>query len=284
MCWLPPTVGTFATCSAAGPHDQLTPLAFSGLSAQLSEPPRIAAHGAASLADFDAILVRTMPPGSLEQVVFRMDALQRLAAAGTRVINPPRVWRSPSTSTWRRLCCKRPACPSRGRLSVRHSRMQWTPLWRWDVTRSSNPCSAARVEASRGSPTKPSPGGSAKALTQVGAVLYLQEFIRHEGWDLRLLVLGDEVHAIRRSNPADWRTNVSRGAKAEPLSPDAALVDLARRTAVAVQAPLAGVDILYGPGRQPYVLEVNAVPGWRGLARALQIDIAARVLNWLRTM
>ena len=32
-----------------------------------------------------------MPPGSLEQVVFRMDALHRIAAAGVPVLNPPRA-------------------------------------------------------------------------------------------------------------------------------------------------------------------------------------------------
>src|SRR5436305_14691016 len=44
-----------------------------------------------SLAEFDAVLVRTMPPGSLEQVIFRMDVLQRLHAKGVRVLNPPRA-------------------------------------------------------------------------------------------------------------------------------------------------------------------------------------------------
>jgi hypothetical protein len=38
-----------------------------------------------------AVLVRMMPPGSLEQVVFRMDALHRLEAAGVPVVNPPRA-------------------------------------------------------------------------------------------------------------------------------------------------------------------------------------------------
>jgi ribosomal protein S6--L-glutamate ligase len=39
----------------------------------------------------DAVIVRTMPPGSLEQVVFRMDALHAAAAAGVKVLNPPRA-------------------------------------------------------------------------------------------------------------------------------------------------------------------------------------------------
>src|SRR5581483_12221788 len=43
------------------------------------------------LTGFDAVLVRTMPPGSLEQVVFRMELLHRLQHAGVRVVNPPRA-------------------------------------------------------------------------------------------------------------------------------------------------------------------------------------------------
>src|SRR5262245_60286722 len=49
------------------------------------------ATGAEPLAGFDAVVVRTMPPGSLEQVVFRMDVLHRLEARGTIVLNPPRA-------------------------------------------------------------------------------------------------------------------------------------------------------------------------------------------------
>src|SRR4051812_16033332 len=47
--------------------------------------------GAEPLAGFDAVIVRTMPPGSLEQVVFRMDLLHRLEARGVRVLNPARA-------------------------------------------------------------------------------------------------------------------------------------------------------------------------------------------------
>src|SRR5947209_10304206 len=49
--------------------------------------------GVATTADpldaFDTVIVRTMPPGSLEQVVFRMDVLHRLQARGVPVLNPP---------------------------------------------------------------------------------------------------------------------------------------------------------------------------------------------------
>jgi ribosomal protein S6--L-glutamate ligase len=211
-----------------------------------------------------------------------MDALQRLAAAGTRVVNPPRsleiavdkylasaVLQAAGLPVPRTIVCQTFE-DAMSAFGVLGQDVVIKPLFGSEgrgITRVNDEAVAWRV---------------CKTLTQIGAVLYLQEFIRHEGWDLRLLLIGDQFHAIRRRHSTDWRTNVSRGATAEPYHPDPALVDLARRAAVAVQAPLAGVDILLGPDGQPYVLEVNAVPGWRGLARALQIDIAARVLDWLR--
>ena len=111
-------------------------------------------------------------------------------------------------------------------------------------------------------------------LEQLGAVVYLQEFIAHEGHDLRLLVIGEQVLGMRRRNSLDWRTNISRGATAEAFSPDAGLIDLARRAAVAVDAPLAGVDILPGRDGAMYLIEVNAVPGWKALAGATDSDVA----------
>src|SRR5438552_117718 len=44
---------------------------------------------ASTIDEYDAVIVRTMPPGSLEQVVFRMDVLHRFQASGKPVLNPP---------------------------------------------------------------------------------------------------------------------------------------------------------------------------------------------------
>jgi ribosomal protein S6--L-glutamate ligase len=120
-----------------------------------------------------------------------------------------------------------------------------------------------------------------KSLAQVGAVIYLQQFVPHHGWDLRLLLIGSRVLAMRRRNPVDWRTNISQGAVGEPVTPDPTQVDLAHRAARAVQASFIGVDILRGQDGQDYVLEVNAVPGWRALARCSQQDVARIVLDWV---
>jgi glutathione synthase/RimK-type ligase-like ATP-grasp enzyme len=41
-----------------------------------------------SLEAYNVILVRAIPSGSLEQVIYRMDALHRLENLGVKVINP----------------------------------------------------------------------------------------------------------------------------------------------------------------------------------------------------
>ena len=92
------------------------------------------------------------------------------------------------------------------------------------------------------------------------------------------LVIGENTFSIRRVNPDDWRTNVSLGARAEPFEASAELIQLARQAANVVQAKIAGVDILIAPDGTPTILEVNAVPGWKGLAEATGQDIALEVL------
>ena len=118
-----------------------------------------------------------------------------------------------------------------------------------------------------------------KTLIQLRAVIYQQPFLPHHGYDLRLFVLGDHIFAMRRRHPDDWRTNISRGAIAEPTDLDDDLVEVARRATGLVGAMMAGVDILPALDGQHYVLEVNAVPGWKALSQTLQLDIARLALQ-----
>ncbi len=230
----------------------------------------------------EAILVRTMPPGSLEQVVFRMDLLHRLQADGARVMNPPRAietcvdkylatailkaagLRVPATIVCQHADAAleafttlggdvvvKPVFGSEGRGMVRVS----DPDLAWRTFRT---------------------------LERTQCVLYLQQFVQHPGWDLRVLVLGDKaLTAMKRVAVGDWRTNVAQGGTAEvvQLSPEAA--DLAIRATRALGAAVAGVDLLPGPDGEWYILEVNAVPGWRALAPLTGVDVAQEMVRFL---
>ena len=59
---------------------------------------------------------------------------------------------------------------------------------------------------------------------------------------------------------------------------------LARTAAKSVGATIAGVDILPAVDGRELVLEVNAVPGWKALARTLHLDIAAMILDEVAQM
>jgi ribosomal protein S6--L-glutamate ligase len=123
---------------------------------------------------------------------------------------------------------------------------------------------------------------AASAAQPVGMVTYLQEFVPNDGWDVRILVVGDETFSIRRfAAPDEWRTNVSLGGRPEPFTPPAAWIDLARDAARAVETEIAGVDLLPARDGRVVVLEVNAVPGWRGLETATGIDVANAVVRHL---
>jgi RimK family alpha-L-glutamate ligase len=239
-------------------------------------------HGTDALADFDAVLVRTMPPGSLEQVVFRMDLLHRAQARGVIVLNPPRAvetcvdkylatanldaagLRVPSTVVCQHADAALEAFESLGGDVI------VKPLFGSEgrgMVRVSDPEMAWRVF---------------RTLERTQSVLYLQRFVPHPGWDLRVFVLGGRVlTAMRRYSNGDWRTNVAQGGRGEVIRLSAEEERLALRAADALGAVMAGVDLLPGPDSEWYVLEVNAVPGWRALAPVTGVDVADAILEFL---
>ncbi|MBP7866232.1 MAG: RimK family alpha-L-glutamate ligase [Acidobacteria bacterium] len=105
-------------------------------------------------------------------------------------------------------------------------------------------------------------------------IVLAQPFLQPAGappWDLRAVVLlGQVVGAMRReAPPGDFRSNFSLGANVAFVELERELEILALDAARALSLKLAGVDILVGRDG-PAVLEVNANPGWEGIAGALR--------------
>ena len=265
---------------AAGTRHEIVTVAFDQLASTVAQATTVHSRDV-PLNQVEAVLVRSMPAGSLEQIIFRMDALANLAAGGTLVVNPPRAIEvavdkylattrlvSAGLSVPRTLACQTveqamEAFETLGGDAV------LKPLFGSEgrgIVRLSDEAIALRTF---------------KALAQIDSVFYLQEFIEHEGRDLRLLTIGDEVLGMSRRNANDWRTNISRGATGDPLVVSDDLAELALRAAEAIGAPLAGVDLLPARDGRLLAIEVNAVPGWRTLAEVSGVDVAAKVLGFL---
>jgi ribosomal protein S6--L-glutamate ligase len=238
------------------------------------------------LAGSDVVAVRGMPGAGghaarLEDVVFRMDVLARLAARGTRIVNSPRAL---EVAIDKYLSLSLLAAAG---LPVPATRVaQGAPAAVAAAAELGTPCVLKPLFGSRGRGIEllESPQAVAAAVAATGTVAYLQEFVPHEGWDVRILVVGAERFAIRRVAPlGDWRTNVSLGGRPERFEPPADWVSLAVRAAAAVSAEVAGVDIVPARDGRVLVLEVNAIPGWRGLESATGCDVAAALVRHLES-
>jgi ribosomal protein S6--L-glutamate ligase len=223
-----------------------------------------------------------MPPGSLEQVVFRMDVLHGLEAAGKRVLNPPRALE---------------VCVDKYLASARLD-AAGLPTPTTIACQDAETAVAAFHQLGGDVVVKPLFGSEGKGMVRVSdiemawrtfrtlerlqTVLYIQQFVHHPGWDLRAFVIdGRVLAAMRRHARDDWRTNVAQGGRAEPVTLTADEERLALAAAKAVGTPVAGIDLLPRPDGGYFVLEVNAVPGWRALAPTTGIDVAREIVRHL---
>lgn len=232
---------------------------------------------------FDAVIVRSMPLGSLEQVVFRMDVLARWEASGIRIVNSPKS-----------LECAIDKYLTTSRLAA-----AGLPVPDTVVCQTADQALVAWEQLGRDVVVKPLFGAEGRGIVRVtdidlawrvfstierlNAVLYLQRFVDHGGSDVRILVLdGRVLGGMRRVATTGFRTNVSQQGRGERHVPTAQETDLALRAVAATGATFAGIDLLYDRDGTCYVLEVNGVPGWQAFARVNQMDVALVLMEWLK--
>ena len=251
-------------------------VATSGAGGATGDRLRLAASGV-PLDECGAVIVRAIPGGSLEQVIFRVDALHRLARLGVKVVNSPRCVErtvdkyftsalldeaglpTPRTRVCERLDDALAAFESLGGDVV------VKPLFGSEgrgIVRVSDPDLAYRT---------------CRALEVTRSVFYLQEFVPHGGRDVRAFVVGGRLVAAMTRRAAGWKTNVSQGARTEPVLLSGMLERLSVGAAALLEADYAGVDLLSGDDGRVFVIEVNGIPGWRGLQQTTEVDIAGAI-------
>ena len=229
-----------------------------------------------------AVLARIVPNGSLEQIIYRVDALHWLEERGVRVMNSPRAIErcvdkfytsallheagldTPETVVCERIDDAMAAVREMGDVIVK-------PLFGsmgHGMVRVSDPETAFRVF---------------RALELARTVFYLQRVVEHAGCDVRAFVVGNRVIAAieRRARDGGWRTNISLGGEARAIDLPSAWSELALTAARAVGADYAGVDLLPASDGTIHVLEVNGIPGWSGAQKATSVDIAGAIVDHL---
>lgn len=239
--------------------------------------------GEVNAGELDAMIVRTMPPGSLEQVVTRMNFLAVTALQGVDVVNPPSAIE----------------CAVDKYLTTQKLALAGLPVPDTIVCEDAETALAAFEKLGGDVVIKPLFGAEGRGilrvdhpemalrvfrtLERIDSVIYLQKFNTGPREDIRVLLLdGELIGSIkRRATGDDFRANVAQAGTAEPWSPTETELQLSQAAANATGCLFCGVDIMYSAQGTPLVIEVNAVPGWRALQKVTNIDVADRFIEWL---
>lgn len=114
----------------------------------------------------------------------------------------------------------------------------------------------------------------------------IQKFVSEsKGRDIRAIVAGNKIiAAMRRVATGDeFRSNVHRGGRVEPVQLDEKYGQTAIRAAQLMGLNVAGVDMLEGTGG-PKIMEVNSSPGLEGIEKATKIDVAGAIVEYLEEL
>lgn len=231
-----------------------------------------------SVDDMERIFVRWVPGGSAEQVIFRMDVLHRLENLGIHIINPSISIERCADKYYTCSLLEDAGIPTPETVCTEHYD---------DAMRAFDEMGDIVVKPLFGSQgigiMRIQDRDLAHRLFRVldygRSVFYIQKFIPHKNEDYRVFVLGGEVIASMKRKSNCWKTNFARGAKVEKITVPERLSKLAVRACEVLGCEYAGVDIL--PGKdQDYFIEVNSIPGWRGLQSVTHFCIAKEIVNY----
>ncbi|MBL6724330.1 MAG: ATP-grasp domain-containing protein [Rubripirellula sp.] len=252
---------------------------------------------AGTFSDFDIVLTRTMPIGSFEQITFRLAMLHELCEGFGSKVEPGEE--SPSG-------CVKPLvvnAPRALELAIDKfatlSRVAKLGFRVPDTTVTQSRSEALDAFRSLGGDcvVKPIFGGEGRgvmrlrdaelawsvfaALDRVDSVLYVQQFQPPGGSDNRLFVMGDEVFGIKRVNPNDFRTNVAGGGTCTWFDVNETQREMALSICNELGLVYGAVDYLLSDDGIPCVIEVNAIPGWKGAQTVAPFSIAEKIISAL---
>lgn len=102
----------------------------------------------------------------------------------------------------------------------------------------------------------------------------VQEYIECNNTDTRVFACdGKVICAMERHNHKDFRSNVELGGTCKKVVPNENIINLAEKTAKALNLDFCGIDIVTSKGKN-YLLEVNSNSMINGLAKVCKINPA----------
>ena len=235
----------------------------------------------------DLLIVRGLPRGSLEQVIFRMDALHVLAEQGVRCVNTPRAIEKTVDKSWAgAVLAMSGVCTPPTIVCERYDgAMRAFEQLGGDVV--VKPLFGAMGNGIVRVEDRDVAHRVFRALELERAVYYVQRTVGAGGpsWrNLRVLVVAGEVVGAMERVTDSWRANIARGARPRAVILAETERSAALAAARALETDVAGVDLLAAPDGAVVVLEVNGIPGWQALQSVCDEDLSGRVVRACEAM
>jgi RimK family alpha-L-glutamate ligase len=230
------------------------------------------------LDELDLLLIRGLPRGSLEQVIFRVDALHVLAAHGVRCVNGPRALERTVDKSWASAVLAGAGVPTPPTIVCERYDGAMRAFERLGGDVVVKPLFGAMGNGIVRVEDRDVAHRVFRALELERTVYYVQRTIAPAGRrDLRVLVVGNEIAGAMERVTDSWRANIARGARPRAVALSEAESSLAVAAAAVLEADVAGVDLLVAPDGGIVVLEVNGIPGWQALQSICEEDLTTRV-------
>jgi RimK family alpha-L-glutamate ligase len=233
----------------------------------------------------DAVFVRGVPGGSLEQVVFYLNVLHALKALGVPVYNDGRA-------------IERSVDKSLTSLIMQQAGLPTPPTWICTDPDKALTITKRETGGNRALVCKPLFGSQGKGVClvrsttdlppaeSVNHVWYLQRFIgeldsanglqlHHQASDWRVFVVGGKAVAAMQRRASGLVANLAQGGRCHAALIDGKLRQLAEHAVDSLDMAYAGVDLMRDASGSWWVIEVNSIPAWRGLQSVTRFDIAA---------
>jgi RimK family alpha-L-glutamate ligase len=234
-----------------------------------------------------AVFVRGVAGGSLQQVVTRLNVLHMLAMQGVLVYNDGKaIERAVDKAMTSFLLAmhgvKTPAT------WVCESRQQAQQI-RQEAQANQQQLVIKPLFGSQGLGVRKLPFAEPLPVPMqqfVDGVYYFQQLITppadadgRASHDYRVFVIAGQVVASMKRSGAAWLNNLASGGLAKAHIANQAMMDLAIAAASALNMDYCGVDIMQAQSGEYYVLEVNSMPAWKGLQSVTEQNIAQLLVD-----
>ncbi|MBS7644220.1 RimK family alpha-L-glutamate ligase [Candidatus Bathyarchaeota archaeon] len=228
----------------------------------------------------DVCFLRSLGPGKHEQITRRLSLIEHLEQAGTHVINSPRAFRIARDKYATYCALTNVGIKVPKTFVTENATLAYNVSKRFGVI----VCKPMIGSMGYGSMKFDNPDlayNAFRLLERIGQPIYIQEYLPKPGRDIRAFVLGGRVLAsiYRTAPPGEWKTNIAQGGCMEAVDLPSEIEALALKVARTLGLEYAGIDIAE-TAQGPVVLEVNSSPGWQGLQKATNVNVAEHLIRY----